>query len=128
VIRSICGPFFNKLNDQYEDGTIDLRSTNFTGRSRGISMKRRLTELRRYLRGWIGYFGLARQFDDFVILDGWIRRRVRMCYWKQWRYPRTKVRKLCELGVSLDMAIKHARSHLDRRLWAVLFVGPPRQH
>ena len=84
------------------------RIKEITGRSRGMSMDRRLTELRRYLRGWIGYFGLARQFDDFVDLDGWIRRRVRLCYWKQWRYPRTKIRKLRELGVSLDMAIKHA--------------------
>ena len=80
------------------------------GCSRGISMKRRLTDLNRYVRGWIGYFGLARQFDDFADLDGWIRRRVRMCYWKQWRYPRTKVRNLLKLGVSLDMAIKHAVS------------------
>jgi hypothetical protein len=33
-----------------------------------------------------------------------------MCYWKQWRRPRTKVRNLVRLGVSLDMAIKHAIS------------------
>jgi len=64
----------------------------------------------RYLRGGIGYFGLARQFDDFAKLDGWIRRRVRMCYWKQWRYPRTKVQHLVALGVNLEMAIKHAIS------------------
>ncbi len=86
------------------------RITELTGRSRGISMQRRLTDLNRYVRGWIGYFGLARQFDDFVDLDGWIRRRVRMCYWKQWRYPRTKVRNLLALGVNLDMAIKHGVS------------------
>ncbi len=78
-------------------------------------MKRRLTDLNRYVRGWIGYFGLARQFDDFADLDGcrvfflgYAGRRVRMCYWKQWRYPRTKVRNLVRLGVNLDMAIKHA--------------------
>ena len=40
------------------------RIKELTGRSRGISMKRRLTDLNRYVRGWIGYFGLARQFDD----------------------------------------------------------------
>ena len=40
------------------------RVKELTGRSRGISMKRRLTDLARYLRGWIGYFGLARQLDD----------------------------------------------------------------
>jgi RNA-directed DNA polymerase len=84
------------------------RIRELTGRSRGISMKHRLTDLARYVRGWIGYFGLARQLDDFDRLDGWIRRRVRMCYWKQWRYPRTKVRHLTALGVSLEMAIKHA--------------------
>ena len=37
-------------------------------------------------------------------------RRIRMCYWKQWRRPRTKVRNLVRLGVNLDMAIKHAIS------------------
>jgi len=67
------------------------RVKELTGRSRGISMQRRLTDLNRYVRGWIGYFGLAQQFDLFVNLDGWIRRRIRMCYWKQWRRPRTKV-------------------------------------
>ena len=78
-------------------------------------MQRRLTDLNRYVRGWIGYFGLARQFDDFADLDGWIRRRVRMCYWKQWRRPRTKVRNLVRLGVNLDMAIKHAVTR--KRYW-----------
>ena len=86
------------------------RIKELTGRSRGISMQRRLTDLNRYVRGWIGYFGLARQFDDFADLDGWIRRRVRMGYWKQWRRPRTKVRNLVRLGVDLDFAIKHAIS------------------
>ena len=91
------------------------RIKELTGRSRGISMERRLTDLNRYVRGWIGYFGLARQLDDFADLDGWIRRRVRMCYWKQWRYARTKVRNLVQLGVNLDMAIKHATSR--KKYW-----------
>jgi len=86
------------------------RVKELTGRSRGISMQRRLTDLNRYVRGWIGYFGLAQQFDLFTNLDGWIRRRIRMCYWKQWRRPRTKVRHLVRLGVSLKLAILHAIS------------------
>jgi len=91
------------------------RIKELTSRSRGISMQRRLTDLNRYVRGWVGYFGLARQFEDIANLDGWIRRRVRMCYWKQWRYPRTKVKKLVALGVRLDMAIKHAISR--KKYW-----------
>lgn len=42
------------------------RIKELTGRSRGISMVRRLTDLNRYVRGWIGYFGLACQFDDIA--------------------------------------------------------------
>jgi len=86
------------------------RIKQITGRSRGISMKRRLSELRRYMRGWMGYFGLARQVGDFRNLDMWIRRRIRMCHWKQWRHIRTKIRKLTQLGVTRKLAILHAIS------------------
>jgi RNA-directed DNA polymerase len=81
-----------------------------TGRSRGISMSRMLGELRSYLRGWIGYFGLAATKGVFASLDEWIRRRVRMCFWKQWRYPRTKIRKLKQLGVPHELAVNHGTS------------------
>ena len=67
-------------------------------------------ELRRYLRGWMGYFGLAATKGVFTRLDQWIRRRVRMCYWKHWRLPRTRIRKLMQLGVSRDQAISHGAS------------------
>ena len=35
----------------------------------------------------------------------WTHRRIRMCYWRQWRKPRTKVRSLMKLGVSERLAI-----------------------
>lgn len=81
-----------------------------TGRSRGMSMDDRMEELTTYLRGWINYFGIASGYQRCVDLDNWIRRRIRMCFWKQWRYPRTKVRNLTRLGVSLDEAIPAAMS------------------
>jgi RNA-directed DNA polymerase len=54
-------------------------------------------------------------------LDEWLRRRVRMCYWKQWRLCRTKVRHLLVLGVSKRQAILTTISsksywHLSRSL------------
>ena len=64
-----------------------------------------------YLRGWIGYFGLAATKGIFASLDEWIRRRVRMCFWKQWRLPRTRIRKLKQLGVPHDVAVPHGTSH-----------------
>lgn len=76
-----------------------------TNRTRGISMQAKLRKLSVYLRGWINYYGIANQYQQCVDLDNWIRRRIRMCYWKQWRKPRTKVRKLIQLGVPLRTAI-----------------------
>ena len=45
-------------------------------------------------------------YADFkTIVDHWIRRRVRMAYWRQWRKPRTKVRNLMKLGVRVQAAV-----------------------
>jgi hypothetical protein len=40
-----------------------------------------------------------------------------MCHWKQSRYPRTKIRKLTELGVSRKLAILHGISR--KSYWRV---------
>ncbi len=86
------------------------RIREITGRSRGISMERRMAELRRYVRGWMGYFGLASQLKLFDKLDQWIRRRIRMGYWKQWRRPKRRREMLIRLGVPRRQAIRHARN------------------
>jgi RNA-directed DNA polymerase len=53
-----------------------------TGRSWGVSMEVKIKELTQYLRGWMNYFGIAVTYQISIDLDQWIRRRVRMCYWK----------------------------------------------
>ena len=62
-------------------------------------MENRIKELNRYLMGWIGYFRLAAVKTHCEKLDEWIRRRLRMCTWKQWKRPRTRLRKLRALNV-----------------------------
>ena len=86
------------------------RVRELTGRSWGVSMDHRLHKLGQYLRGWFGYFGISQYYTPVPDLDDWIRRRIRMCYWKQWRWVRTKIRHLLDLGVSLKTAIQHAAS------------------
>ncbi len=43
--------------------------------------------------------------DLYLGLDEWIRRRLRMCYLKQWRKPRTRIRNLIRLGTRTRTAV-----------------------
>jgi RNA-directed DNA polymerase len=86
------------------------RVKRLTGRSWFVSMTYRLGKLAQYVRGWMNYFGISEYYSPIPEIDHWLRRRVRMCYWKQWRLCRTKVKKLLKLGVSLKAAIPIALS------------------
>ena len=76
-----------------------------TGRSWGVSMEYRYAKLNRYIRGWMNYFGISEYYRPIPELDGWLRRRMRMCYWKQWRRARTRIRNLLKLGTGKRQAI-----------------------
>lgn len=92
-----------------------------TGRSWGVSMSYRFRKLAEYIRGWMGYYGLSAYYRPIPELDHWLRRRIRMCYWKQWRRCRKRVRELLKLGCSKRQAIMTALSrksywHLSKTL------------
>ena len=53
----------------------------------------------------MNYVGISEYYRPIPELDHWLKRRVRRCYWKQWRKRRTKVRNLLKLGVPLKAAI-----------------------
>lgn len=76
-----------------------------TNRNWGVSMRYQLFKTSQFIRGWINYFGIANCYQLYVDLDHWIRRRVRMAYWRQWRKPRTKVRNLMARGVKVQAAV-----------------------
>jgi hypothetical protein len=46
-------------------------------------------------------------------LDGWLRRIIRMCYWKQRRRPRTRIGNLLKLGTSKRHAILTFNTHTN---------------
>ncbi len=76
-----------------------------TSRSWGISMDARLEKLSNYIRGWMAYYSLSEYYSPLPGLDEWIRRRIRMCYLKQWRRCRTRIRNLISLGAVEKQAI-----------------------
>ncbi|QQS55680.1 MAG: group II intron reverse transcriptase/maturase [Candidatus Competibacteraceae bacterium] len=87
----------------YHDFRDRLRK--LTGRSWGVSMDYRFKKLAEYVRGWMGYFGISDYYRPIPELDHWLRRRVRMCYWKQWRGVRNRIRNLLALGTPKRAAI-----------------------
>ncbi len=76
-----------------------------TRRCPGISIMSRIYRLKQYVQGWMAHYGCGLRYNDAVELDGWIRRRLRMSYWKQWRKPRRRIRELIKLGVRKREAI-----------------------
>ena len=81
------------------------RVKKLTGRSWFVTMSYRMEKLAQYLRGWMNYFGISEYYRPIPEIDHWLRRRVRMCYWKQWRRFRTRVRNLLKLGTHPGVAV-----------------------
>jgi RNA-directed DNA polymerase len=65
----------------------------------GWTMEERIRRLRVKLVGWVRYFALADTGSVFQELDKWLRRRLRMVYWRQWKRGRTRRRNLRALGM-----------------------------
>jgi RNA-directed DNA polymerase len=82
--------------------TFKQKIRELTSRNWGVSMQYQLFKTSQYLSGWINYFGIANSYQLCCDLDQWIRRRVRMAYWRK---PRTKVRNLIALGVPIKSAV-----------------------
>ena len=61
------------------------RIREISARSSGRSMESRIEALERYVTGWLNNFGHGHSDAELVELDRWLRRRVRLCYWKQWK-------------------------------------------
>jgi len=69
-----------------------------------ISMNERIQRLNQYLTGWIGYYALADTPSVLEGLEEWIRRRLRLCLWLQWKRVRTRIRELKALGLKKSQA------------------------
>jgi len=91
------------------------RVREITRRNRGHRVQDVIGELRRYVVGWINYFGISHAYTVVVELAQWIRRRVRLYHWKQWKQPRTRRRHLLALGIPLEQV--HLASRSRKGYW-----------
>ncbi len=74
--------------------------------NRGVSLRRAISELNRYIIGWKGYFAKGTRSKLIHELNAWIVRRLKAFTWCQWRLPRTKISNLEKLGIENEEAYK----------------------
>ncbi len=77
-------------------------------RGRGRSLFRTIETMNPILRGWGNYYGLSEVEGVFEELDQWIRRRLRLLLWRQWKRPRTRLNELRRRGLDEERAKRSA--------------------
>jgi len=81
-----------------------------TNRSNGWGNDYRKQKLKQFVTGWVQYFKLAEMKTLLHNIDEWMRHRIRVLIWKQWKKPKTKLRNLWKLGISRSGAYKVANT------------------
>ena len=87
-----------------------VKLKELTSRSQGRNVRKVMENVKVYIRGWLGYFGIASMRTTMQRWDKWLRRRFRMYIWKQWKKPKTRVESLIKLGVPKERAWIAART------------------
>lgn len=83
-----------------------------TGRSRGRCIQDIVQELKQYTTGWLNYFSIADMGNRMKEINKWIRRRLRMYLWKQWKRISTRFINLQKLGLDKGKAWEYANTRL----------------
>jgi len=81
-----------------------------TARNNGYGNEERVEKLKRYIRGWINYFKIADMKTLLKQTDEWMRRRIRMVYWKQWKKVKTRYSRLQHYGLNKYKAWEYANT------------------
>lgn len=58
--------------------------------------------------GWVNYYRIGNFKMKCKQIDSWLRFRIRMCIWKQWKTPQKRIKMMMKLGVSKNHAIATA--------------------
>ena len=83
-----------------------------TNRGQGRNVRVVMAKVKEFIRGWIGYFYIADMKRILQSWDKWLRRRIRMYIWKQWKKPKTRVQNLKKLGIPAWQAYRWGNTRL----------------
>ena len=76
------------------------RIRDMTRRTRGFGLQQLIKELKPYIVGWRGYFGFCQTPRVLTNLEAWIRRRLRVYLWRQWRTRQNRFAELRRRGIA----------------------------
>lgn len=74
-------------------------------------------EVSTILRGWANYFRWGLAQSKAMEFDGWLGRRIRQMYWKQWKRIRTRYDKLRSYGLDHRRAYEWANA--SKSYWRI---------
>jgi len=103
------GKWEPKISDKTKKRLI-AKCKDITQRSGGQSIKTQINRLQMIIPGWINYFILAKSQPVLKKMDEFVRTRLRIVVWKQWKNPKTRVGNLIKLGVSKANAYRWGNS------------------
>jgi RNA-directed DNA polymerase len=75
---------------------------------RGWTLARTIATLTPLIQGWVAYFRWVEVKRDFAALDSWLRHKLRVLLWRQWRTMGTRVSELRKRGLSRGEAEQYA--------------------
>lgn len=105
--------WYGKIGIRVHEKSINKFKTKIreiTSRNNAWDMEYRMLKLRQCIIGWLNYFGIADISQLTKELDEWTRRRIRMCFWKQWKKIKTKYDNLKKLGAKKGKAWEYANT------------------
>ena len=71
-----------------------------TSRNNGSNTGQKLQKIKPIIQGWVNYFSIAKAKLITQQLDGYVRTRLRMGLWKEWKNCKTRVVNLLKLKAS----------------------------
>jgi RNA-directed DNA polymerase len=89
---------------------IKEKSQEITKRNNGSNTRQKILKMSSIVQGWVNYYSIANAKTVMQGLDGFVRTRLRMGLWKEWKTCKTRVSNLLKLKVSKQKSYEWGNS------------------
>lgn len=89
---------------------IKEKCKKITQRNNGNNTNQKITKLKVVIEGWVNYFSIAKGKSVMQRLDEYVRVRLRMGLWKEWKNCKTRVANLFKLKASKQKSYEWGNS------------------